>query len=40
MLVAAFLKLWSVAVRQVVRGRPQAVLEDKALQKFYQTQNE
>jgi len=41
-----FLKLWStdhrcsVAVRQVVRGGPQAVSEEKALQKLYQTLNE
>jgi hypothetical protein len=32
-----FLKLWSTAVRQVIRGYPQAVSEDQALQKLYQT---
>jgi hypothetical protein len=37
---AVFLKLWSAAVRQVVQGDLQAVLEDKALKKLYQTLNE
>jgi hypothetical protein len=29
-----FLKLWSAAVLRVVRGSPQAVSEEKALQKI------
>jgi hypothetical protein len=35
-----FLKLWSKAVRQVIRGGPQAVSEAKVLQNLYQTLNE
>jgi hypothetical protein len=35
-----FIKLWSAAVCQDVRGGPQAVSEVKALQKLYQTLNE
>jgi hypothetical protein len=32
-----FLKLWSAAALQVVRGDLQAVSEEKVLQKLYQT---
>jgi hypothetical protein len=35
-----FFKLWSGAFRQVIRGGPQMVSEEKALQTFYQTPNE
>jgi hypothetical protein len=37
--MAVFLKLWSAAVCQVVSGSLQVVLEEKALQKLYQTTN-
>jgi hypothetical protein len=34
---AVFIKFWSAAAGQIVRGVSQAVPERKTLQKFYQT---